>query len=137
MKVNEGGSAKANRVNAAKIKRDAAKKTLLSARRGMLLSGVVNGTAATAVVGNNGEVMSSLGGMSMATLKAMTQPAPRVVGIISLSENEEGLEEMVRGILMSGADKSVVVGGGSGGGMKSVTVSYGAHQKVRRSVLCC
>eukprot|EP00577_Skeletonema_sp_RCC1716_P003200 CAMPEP_0113373980 /NCGR_PEP_ID=MMETSP0013_2-20120614/1341_1 /TAXON_ID=2843 ORGANISM="Skeletonema costatum, Strain 1716" /NCGR_SAMPLE_ID=MMETSP0013_2 /ASSEMBLY_ACC=CAM_ASM_000158 /LENGTH=1014 /DNA_ID=CAMNT_0000255943 /DNA_START=39 /DNA_END=3083 /DNA_ORIENTATION=- /assembly_acc=CAM_ASM_000158 len=101
------GSAKANRLNAAKQKRDASKKTLLQARRGLLAS-----------------VASSVG---ISASKALSTPPPRVVGIISLSEQEGELEECVRQFIVGGADK--VIACESDGTTRTVTAAYSAHTK--------
>ncbi|KAL7500637.1 hypothetical protein ACHAWT_009869 [Skeletonema menzelii] len=101
------GSAKANRLNAAKQKRDASKKSLLQARRGLLAS-----------------VASSVG---ISASKALSTPPPRVVGIISLSEQESELEECVRQFIVGGADK--VIACASDGTSRTVTAAYSAHAK--------
>ena len=55
---------------------------------------------------------------------------PRVVGIISLSEEEDGIEERVRELLIENGDRQVICT--SGKEVKSsVTVHYGANKKVR------
>jgi len=54
---------------------------------------------------------------------------PRLVGIISLSEEEAGLEELVRGSLMGGADTVVGGDGGIGRGSSSATAAFRLHQK--------
>jgi len=102
------GSAKANRLNAAKQKRDASKKTLLQARRGLLSSAVA----------------SSVG---ISASKALSTPPPRVVGIISLSEQEGDLEECVRQFIVGGADR--VIACESDGTSRTVTAAYNAHTK--------
>ena len=102
------GSAKANRLNAARQKRDASKKSLLQARRGLLAS-----------------VASSVG---ISASKALSTPPPRVVGIISLSEQESELEECVRQFIVGGADK-VIACSASDGTSRSVTAAYSAHAK--------
>lgn len=102
------GSAKANRLNAAKQKRDASKKTLLQARRGLLSSAVA----------------SSVG---ISASKALSTPPPRVVGIISLSEQEGELEECVRQFIVGGADR--VIACESDGTSRTVTAAYNAHTK--------
>lgn len=101
------GSAKANRLNVARQKREASKKTLLQARRGLLAS-----------------VASSVG---ISASKALSAPPPRVVGIISLSEQETELEECVRQFVVGGADK--VVACESDGTSRTVTAAYNDHTK--------
>lgn len=101
------GSAKANRLNAAKQKRNASKKSLLQARRGLIAS-----------------VASSVG---ISASRALSTPPPRVVGIISLSEQESELEDCVRQFLVAGADR--VIACGSDGETRSVTAAYDAHVK--------
>ena len=101
------GSAKANRLNAAKQKRDASRKSLLQARRGLLAS-----------------VASSVG---ISASKALSTPPPRVVGIISLSESETELEECVRQFIVGGADKVITCE--SDGTSRSVTSTYSVHSK--------
>ena len=98
--------AKADRVNEARQRRDLKKKELLAARRG--------------VTGAGGE----LGRIADRTVR------PRIVGIVSLSEDEEGIEEKVREILIENGDRQVISEGNKR--MKnSVTVHYGANKKVR------
>lgn len=99
--------AKADRVNEARQRRDLKKKELLAARRG--------------IIGSGGELRR----IADRTVR------PRVVGIVSLSEDEEGIEERVRDILIENGDRQVLCGNKN---MKnSVTVHYGANKKVR----CC
>jgi pre-rRNA-processing protein TSR1 len=102
------GSAKANRLNAAKQKRDASKKTLLQARRGLIPSAVA----------------SSVG---ISASKALSTPPPRVVGIISLSEQEGELEQCVRQFIAGGADR--VIACESDGTSRTVTAAFNTHTK--------
>jgi hypothetical protein len=104
-----GGKAKADRINEARQRRELKKKELLASRRGVSVGG--------------GEFAKVADGSSR----------PRIVGIISLSEEEEGIEERVREILIQSADRSVICSSHSGDyGMKrSVTVHYDANKKVR------
>jgi hypothetical protein len=96
-------------VNEAKQRRELKKKELLANRRG--------------VNAGDGCVLSR---------SADRKARPRVVGIISLSEEEEGVEERVREVLIRGGDGRVVCSSASGEDVKSsVTVHYGANKKVR------
>ena len=106
-------SAKANRLNAAKQKREASKKSLLQARRGLLAS-----------------VASSVG---ISASRALSTPPPRVVGIISLSEQESELEECVRQFIVGGADRVITCD--SDGTSRSITAAYNAHAKGGQSNL--
>lgn len=101
--------AKADRVNEAKQRRELKKRDLLASRRGVNVGG---GTS------------SELGRIADRTAR------PRIVGIISLSEEEEGIEERVREVLIENSDRQVLCSSESG--LKSsVTVHYGANKKVR------
>ena len=105
-----GSKAKADRVNEARQRRDLKKKELLENRRGLHISGV----------------SKELGKIADRTAR------PRVVGIISLSEDEEGIEERVRDILIDSSDRHVICSSSSRDDVKSsVTVHYGANKKVR------
>ena len=98
--------AKADRINEARQRRDLKKKELLATRRGIVSGG------------------SELGKI------ADRSSRPRVVGIISLSEEEDGIEERVREVLIENGDRQVICT--SGKEVKSsVTVHYGANKKVR------
>jgi hypothetical protein len=100
--------AKADRVNEAKQRRNLKKKELLASRRGVNFSGAAN----------------ELGRIADRTAR------PRIVGIISLSEEEEGLEEKVREVLIENSDRHVLCS--SDDGVKSsVTVHYGTNKRVR------
>ncbi|KAL7519476.1 hypothetical protein ACHAWX_004232, partial [Stephanocyclus meneghinianus] len=102
-----GGKAKADRINEARQRRELKKKELLASRRGV---SVVGGEFAKVADGSS---------------------RPRIVGIISLSEEEEGIEERVREILIENADRIVTCSSHSReDGMKSsVTVHYDANKK--------
>lgn len=101
--------AKADRVNEAKQRRELKKRELLASRRGLNVgSGVASG----------------LGRIADVTAR------PRVVGIISLSEEEDGIEEKVREILIENSDRQVLCSSDKGVN-SSVTVHYGANKKVR------
>ncbi|KAL7470006.1 hypothetical protein ACHAXS_010254 [Conticribra weissflogii] len=107
---NSSGDAKANRANAAKQRRDASRKAMLDARRGLPRT---SADAAASTAGARGGATP-----------------PRMVGILSLSEEGGELEELVRGALAAGADALVSRDGGSAcRGSSSVTAAYRAHQK--------
>ena len=84
-KSQQASQAKANRRHVAKQRRDAKKDKLLEARRNLGRVGSTSGASGDIVAG---------------------APVPRVVGIISLSENEMELEETVQNFITSGADST-------------------------------
>ena len=66
--------------------------------------------------------------------KKAAVPPPRIVGIVSLSEREEELEDLVRGFLVGGADRVVAASNrndatATAGVGISITCAYDAHQK--------
>jgi hypothetical protein len=106
-----GSKAKADRINEARQRRDLKKKELLASRRGV-------------AVGARGNLGKIADGTSR----------PRIVGIISLSEEEEGIEERVRDVLVESGDRKVECL--SGEVKRSVTVHYAANKKVRFFLTC-
>jgi len=89
---NKSTQAKANRRHVAKQRRDAKKDKLLEARRNL------GRVATSANAGSGGPVGA---------------PVPRVVGIISVSENEAELEQTVQNFITSGADVTAKGANGS------------------------
>lgn len=96
--ANGSSKAKANRAHMAKQRRDASKEKLIQQRR---IQGRLNLRNADSTV------------------------VPRIVGIISLSDQEVELEKYVRDFLVNGADKK----SGAVDSTSSVTASYLKHKK--------
>ena len=101
-----GGSARLARANAAKQRRSDSRRAAVDARRGL--------------AGSAAGQKTSLG-------KALSSPPPRVVGIISLSEDERGLEESVRASLLRGAEH--VVGPANDTAGTAPTASHPSHSR--------
>ena len=113
-KSQHASQAKANRRHVSKQRRDAKKDKLLEARRNL---GRVGSTA--------GGTSGRDGGM----LAAGGAPVPRVVGIISLSENEMELEETVQSFIASGADGTHKGGGVHESLPSCVTAKFETHKR--------
>jgi len=107
--------ARANRMNNIKQRREASRKTVWNARRG-----IVAGTASKSELAADVSLSRSLS----------TAP-PRIVGIISLSEVEGALEERVRTSLMGGADKKVLSTSSNDEDalLSTVTAAFNTHAK--------
>lgn len=103
VKSQGASNAKADRIHAARQRRDAKRKEAVDARRNLGRLGSTGGDA-TALAG-------------------LGSPVPRIVGIISISEDEENLEENVRKFITSGADvKHEGVG-------SSITAKFLSHKR--------
>ena len=103
-----GGSARLARANAARQRRSDSRRAAVDARRGLA---------------------GSLAGQKTSLGRALSSPPPRVVGIISLSEDERGLEESVRRSLLRGAEHVVGLGVDVGGSGAAPTASHPSHSR--------
>ena len=129
---------RANRMNAAKQRRDASRKNKWDANR-RLGGGAVYSSSSPSLAGSAAAADAPpLGPIA---------PPPRMVGIISLSEREGSLEELVRAALSDGAASVVVSSPASSSSSHSttasttsrrssvVTVSYGKSSRIAVSLL--
>ena len=112
------GTAKADRANEARQRREASRKGAWAARRG---------------VGVGGSVAAEPPAVTPAVARAMSLPPPRIVGLISLSKSEGPLEERVRSALAGAAGRSVRSPGDGSGPAASVTEAYDAHARGGRT----
>jgi len=123
--------AKANRINSAKQRRQISKKNIWSNRR----FGTSHAGGATISAGST--TSPKLSGLEGTLNRAISNVPPRIIGIISLSENEVQLENLVRCTLLNGADKVLTSSNSplnnnslsNSSNSASITAAYNTHSK--------
>jgi len=124
--------AKANRINSAKQRRSISKKNIWSNRR----FGTSHAGGATISAGST--TSPKLIGLEGTLNRAISNVPPRIIGIISLSENEVQLENLVRCTLLNDADKVLTISNSTRNNSlsnsttlnsASITAAYNTHSK--------
>jgi len=123
--------AKANRLNIAKQRRSISKKNIWSNRR------FGTSHAGGATISSGSTTSPKLIGLEASLTRAISNVPPRIIGIISLSENEVQLENLVRCTLLNDADKVLTSSNSplnnnslsNSSNSASVTAAYNTHSK--------